>query len=55
MRIAIFNWRDLKNPKAGGIERVTLKHASSWKENGFSVTWFTGLQEILHSEEFNII
>jgi len=41
MNILILNWRDPKNPKAGGAELVTLKHASAWVKAGHKVTWFT--------------
>lgn len=39
--IAIFNWRHPKDPKAGGAERVTLKHAEAWVQNGYQVTWIS--------------
>ncbi len=41
MNILIFNWRDPKNPKAGGAEYVTFAHAKAWVKNGHQVTWFT--------------
>ena len=41
MNILIFNWRDIKNPKSGGAEQVTLEHAKAWVKNGHKVTWFT--------------
>lgn len=41
MNILIFNWRDPKNPKAGGAEYVTQKHAKAWVLAGHNVTWFT--------------
>lgn len=41
MRILILNWRDPLNPKSGGAEIVTLRHAKSWVKKGHSVTWFT--------------
>ena len=28
--IAIFCWRDCFNPRAGGAEYVTLRHAQAW-------------------------
>lgn len=43
MRILIFNWRDLKNPRSGGAERVTQKTAKFWQTQGHSVTLFTSL------------
>lgn len=41
MRILLLNWRDPKNPKAGGAEFVTMKHARDWAAAGHMVTWFT--------------
>lgn len=41
MNILILNWRDPKNPKAGGAEYVTREHARAWIKKGNSVTWFT--------------
>ncbi|OGG00161.1 hypothetical protein A2Y99_02280 [Candidatus Gottesmanbacteria bacterium RBG_13_37_7] len=38
MHIAIFNWRDIKNPKSGGAEIVTQKHARGWVKAGHRVT-----------------
>src|SRR5258706_9084395 len=39
MKILILNWRDVKNPKSGGAEIVTLEHAKGWVRKGHSVTW----------------
>lgn len=39
MKILILNWRDFKNPKAGGAEIVTYEHAKAWVTAGHSVTW----------------
>lgn len=39
MRILILNWRSPYDPKAGGAEKVTMKHAAYWIERGHSVTW----------------
>lgn len=41
MRILIFNWRDLKNPKAGGAEMFTEEMAKRWVSWGHQVTLFT--------------
>jgi glycosyltransferase involved in cell wall biosynthesis len=41
MRILILNWRDIKNPKSGGAEIVTLEHAIAWVHAGHTVTWFS--------------
>lgn len=37
--ILILNWRDPKNPRSGGAERITFKYAEYWSKNGHSVTW----------------
>lgn len=42
MRILILNWRDPKNPKAGGAEVVNLTLARHWVSLGHEVTWFSG-------------
>jgi glycosyltransferase involved in cell wall biosynthesis len=39
MRILILNWRDVRHPKAGGAEIVTLEHAKAWVKRGHEVTW----------------
>lgn len=41
MRIAIFNWRDIKNPRKGGAEIVTHEVAKRWVQWGHDVTLFT--------------
>lgn len=41
MNILIFNWRDTKNPKAGGAEIITMEHAVAWVKAGHDVTWFS--------------
>lgn len=41
MHILILNWRDIKNPKSGGAEIVTMEHAKAWVKKGHNVTWFT--------------
>lgn len=41
MRILLFNWRDIRHPKAGGAEIVTLEHAKGWVRAGHEVTWLT--------------
>lgn len=41
MRILILNWRDMKHPKSGGAEIVTLEHAKAWVKAGHTVIWFT--------------
>lgn len=41
-KILILNWRDPYDPKSGGAEIVTLKHAKAWLQAGYSVTWVAG-------------
>lgn len=41
MRILILNWRDLKNPQAGGAELLTHELAKRWVAGGHSVTLFS--------------
>lgn len=41
MRILILNWRDVRHPKSGGAELVTMEHAKGWVAAGNSVTWLT--------------
>jgi glycosyltransferase involved in cell wall biosynthesis len=42
MKIAIFNWRDIKNPKAGGAELYFHELAKRWVSQGNEVTWISG-------------
>ncbi len=41
MNILIYNWRDIKNPEAGGAEVFTHENARRWVKKGHNVTWFT--------------
>jgi len=41
MRFLMLNWRDPKNPLAGGAERVTLAHLVALVERGHEVYWYT--------------
>ncbi len=41
MNILMLNWRDIKNPKSGGAEIVTLEHLVNWSRNGHKVVWFS--------------
>ncbi len=41
MNILILNWRDVRHPKAGGAEAVTMEHAKGWVRAGNCVTWLT--------------
>jgi glycosyltransferase involved in cell wall biosynthesis len=45
MRILILNWRDVRHPKSGGAELVTMEHAKGWVAAGHSVTWLTASYE----------
>ena len=40
MRFLMLNWRDPKNPLAGGAERVTLAYLVALVERGHEVFWF---------------
>lgn len=40
--ILILNWRLPTDPRAGGAERVTLKHAIAWVQAGNTVIWLAG-------------
>ncbi len=41
MNILILNWRDVRHPKSGGAELVTMEHAKGWVAAGHRVTWLT--------------
>jgi glycosyltransferase involved in cell wall biosynthesis len=41
MNILILNWRDVRHPKSGGAELVTINHAKEWVKKGHRVTWLT--------------
>jgi len=41
MNILWFNWRDIKNPEAGGAEIYTHEIAKRLAEKGYSITLFT--------------
>lgn len=54
MNILILNWRDIRHPKSGGAEVVTLEHAKGWIGAGHSVTWLTaGYQGAKHEERYH--
>jgi len=40
MRFLMLNWRDPKNPRAGGAERVTQGYLSALEKRGHEVFWF---------------
>src|SRR5438445_737158 len=41
MRFLMLNWRDLKNPKAGGAERVTYAFLRGLVERNHEVFWYS--------------
>lgn len=41
MRFLMLNWRDPKNPLAGGAERVTQAYLAALVQRGHEVYWFT--------------
>ena len=41
MRFLMLNWRDPRNPMAGGAERVTLGYLAALARRGHEVHWFT--------------
>lgn len=40
MRFLMLNWRDPKNPRAGGAERVSLAYLAALRERGHEAYWF---------------
>src|SRR5512137_1367905 len=40
MRFLMLNWRDLKNPAAGGAERVSHAYLAALQQRGHEVFWF---------------
>ncbi len=40
MRFLMLNWRDPRNPKTGGAERVTFAHLKALVDRGHEVFWF---------------
>ena len=42
MKILIINWRDPFDPKSGGAEQVTVRHAAAWAAAGHTITWLSG-------------
>ncbi len=47
MRILIFNWKDLSNPRSGGAEVYTDRVATEWVKMGHDVTLFCAAVEDL--------
>lgn len=40
MNILILNWRDPKNPKAGGAEKLNLRILEVFQKKGAKITWY---------------
>ncbi len=54
MNILILNWRDVRHPRSGGAEVVTMEHARGWIGAGHSVTWLTaGYKGARHEEVYH--
>src|SRR6185295_2779578 len=51
MRFLMLNWRDPKNPLAGGAERVTLAYLSALQKRGHEVFWFANAFEDCTAED----
>lgn len=52
MRVLCFNWRDIKNPEAGGAEVFTHEVMHRLAKKGYDMTLFTSsFQNCAHSEE----
>lgn len=51
MNILIYNWRDIKNPDAGGAEVFTYEIFKRIVKKGHSVTWFTSAFPNCEKEE----
>lgn len=51
MKIAIFNWRDLKHPQGGGAELYLHEQAKRWVNRGHKVRWFTSKVKNRSNEE----
>ena len=51
MKILIFNWRDIKNPLAGGAEILTYQIAKGWAQKGHSVVLFSSFFKGAKNEE----
>ena len=54
MKVLFLNWRDVKNPRAGGAEVVIHQIAKRLVEKGFDVKLLTsGFHKCLHKEEID--
>jgi glycosyltransferase involved in cell wall biosynthesis len=52
LKILIFNWRDLRNPDAGGAEVFTHENAKRWVKAGNEVTLFASEFPNCEKEEY---
>lgn len=54
MNILILNWRDPKNPKSGGAEKLNMHILKPYLERGDSVIWYAmGALSLPKREEYN--
>lgn len=51
MHVLIFNWRDIRNPKAGGAEILTHEISKQLIKHGHSVTQFSSMFEYCKKKE----
>jgi glycosyltransferase involved in cell wall biosynthesis len=55
-RLLILNWRDIRNPLAGGAEVFAYEIAKRLAKDNFEITWFASQHQALpHEELFNNI
>ena len=52
MKLLLLNWRDIRNPRAGGAETLTHEVARRFVQRGHQVTWLTSRSPGLKSEEW---
>ncbi len=59
MNILLLNWRDMKNPLAGGAEVATNEHVKAWMSGGNHVYWvsakFNGAKDQEDSGNLHVI
>jgi len=59
MRFLMLNWRDPRNPRSGGAERVTLGYLAALARRGHEVFWFTcdfdGAAPVEHLEGVTLV
>jgi len=51
MKILMLSWRDIKNPLAGGAEKVTYELLRRWSKH--SCVWFTSAFSSCKEEEMD--